>query len=256
MEAYVGQIVLFAGNFEPRGWRFCDGRLLDIKDYRSYAKIVGTTYGGDGTTTVALPDLRGRLPVHANNGGQHTPPAEGETVYTPGSTGGAERIALTPENTPSHRHRVTSSIAATSQSPENGIPGKPVVEDNQNEVHAYAPRGPAKMGSAVMGTTGQGEAHDNVQPYAAIHFIVCVDGMWPPYAPDKPRRAGWSFFDLDGTKRDKPLNLPLDPESGWPVGWELDKSDPDRWWPKGWKIDAEAGAPELDDDGNIVLKDT
>src|SRR5215471_13272350 len=113
-QPYVGEIRMFAGNFAPAGWMFCEGQLLPISDYETLYNLIGTTYGGDGQSTFALPDLRGRLPIHMGGG------------FTLAETGGAESVTLTVSTIPAHSHAVTAAATGQRQSPSNAIPAQPL----------------------------------------------------------------------------------------------------------------------------------
>jgi microcystin-dependent protein len=169
-EPYIGEITMFAGNFPPRGWAFCDGQILPISQNTALFSLVGTTYGGDGRTTFALPDLRGRVPLHAGTG-------PGLSHRTWGSRGGAERVALSDTQMPSHRHYMNGFPGdATSYNPVGNLPALSVMP-------SYAdPGGRTGRHMAVDAITqeGAGQAHENMQPYLTVHYIIALQGLFPP----------------------------------------------------------------------------
>ena len=168
-EPFIGEIRMFAGNFAPRGWAFCDGQLLNIDSNSALFSILGTTYGGDGRTTFGLPDLRGRVSVHA--GGSTGP---GLTPYRLGQKGGGEYNVLTTNQMPSHHHTVTpkASDAANSGKPTSNFiasPGVPAFGSVPNE----------NMGTYNTGNTGASQSVNNIQPYTAVNYIIALQGLYP-----------------------------------------------------------------------------
>ena len=166
-QPYVGEVRMFAGTYAPAGWLFCEGQLLPISENDTLFTLLGTTYGGDGQSTFALPDLRGRVPLHAGS--------EGGTTYTLGQSGGVESVTLTSLQVPAHNHGLpVSSATASSRAAVGGVP-------------AGAPGEPlwATGGaSEAMSTTtpaGGSQPHDNMQPYLGIHFIISLFGVFPPH---------------------------------------------------------------------------
>lgn len=168
-DAYIGEIRMFGGTYAPVGWALCDGQLLPIAQYETLYALIGTTYGGDGQTAFAVPDLRGRLPVHAG-----TNPKTG-TAYTRGQAGGAETATLALQHLPAHSHDARCQTnSGGSATPTNAYWAKPT---NGSQYQA------ATAASAMMspGTTlaGGGQAHDNVMPYLPLNFIIATEGFWP-----------------------------------------------------------------------------
>ena len=168
-EPYIGEIRMFAGNFAPTDWALCNGQLLSIAEYEPLFVLIGTTYGGDGQNTFALPDFRGRIPVHAGQGA-------GLSNRTLGSAGGAETVALTTAQLPGHTHAMLASrdTASAAYSGANGVPavvtGTPV----------YGPvtvAGP--MTANTIGPAGASQAHDNVGPFLCLNFIIALFGIFP-----------------------------------------------------------------------------
>lgn len=164
-QPYVGEIRMFAGNFAPVGWMFCEGQLLPISENETLFQLIGTTYGGDGQSTFALPDLRGRIPIHQGNG------------FILAETGGAEEITLTVSQIPAHSHPLVASIAnGSSGSPANSVPANGSVGaaflyfvDNPN----------VNMAPQSIGSTGGSQPHTNFQPYLCVNFIISLFGIFP-----------------------------------------------------------------------------
>lgn len=167
---YVGEVRLFAGNFSPNGWMDCDGQLLPISEYETLFQLIGTTYGGDGQTTFALPDLRGRAPVHQGAG-----PGLFNVVL--GESGGAESVTLTQAQLPAHTHALVGSAAnATATSPAGAVPGTmPEVATS-----AYGSDAPlTTLSPQGVGSAGGSQPHDNMQPYLAVRYIIALFGIFP-----------------------------------------------------------------------------
>jgi microcystin-dependent protein len=164
MDPFIGEIRLVAFTFAPRGWAICDGRLLPINQNQALFALLGTTYGGDGRTTFALPDLRGRVPIGAGE------PPTGST-YPLGATGGQEAVALTTGQLPEHGHAVhASSAAGTKRSPTRSYPAGG---------GAYAADHNVRMKAAMIGPTGDGQAHENRQPYLGLNYVIALQGIFP-----------------------------------------------------------------------------
>lgn len=165
MEPLIGTIIMFAGNFAPRGWALCDGQLLAISQNSALFSILGTTYGGDGRTTFALPDLRGRVPLHPGNG-------PGLSQYRLGERTGTEQVTLTSANLPPHTHSLSASTAPSNDDTPVGnsfAGGEFYVSSSPN----------AAMNPASIGSTGNGQGFDVVQPVLGINFIIALEGIFP-----------------------------------------------------------------------------
>jgi microcystin-dependent protein len=162
-QPYVGEIRMFGGNFAPAGWMFCEGQQLPISENETLFQLIGTTYGGDGENNFALPDLRGRLPLHQGNG------------FILAQTGGAEEITLNTQQIPSHRHPfLASGGAATDPNPTNNVLAENIaISPYQSE----APTTP--MGPSSVSLTGGSQPHTNFQPYLCISFIISLFGIFP-----------------------------------------------------------------------------
>ena len=167
-QPYVGEIRMFAGNYAPAGWMFCSGQLLPISEYETLFNLIGTTYGGDGQSTFALPNLQGRLPLHMGTGGGGT--------YTLAETGGVETVTLTTSTIPQHSHALLASTNAAQQSSPSGN----VTGQSGSSTHIYRPATPAQqMAANSCGSTGGSQPHDNFQPYLCVSFIISLFGVFP-----------------------------------------------------------------------------
>ena len=169
--AYIGEIRMFAGNFAPTGWAFCNGQLLSIQQNTALFSILGTTYGGNGTTVFALPDLRSRVPIHAG-------PGPGLSAYTLGQATGSEKVTLTTANLPAHTHTLNaSSGGGTQASPAGGVPAVESTGTSQN----YSTNTPdVTMSPQTVGATGSNTAVSVVQPVLTVNFIIATAGLYPP----------------------------------------------------------------------------
>lgn len=165
MEPFIGQIIMFGGNFAPRGWALCDGQLLSIAQHSALFSILGTTYGGDGVSTFGLPDLRGRAAVHAGTG-------PGLTHRPLGQKSGAETVTLTTNQIPSHNHTLNArNDNSTTRDP---------TDNSLAQSDTYVPR-PANdpMNADSISKTGGGQPHDNMQPFQVVNFIIALVGTYP-----------------------------------------------------------------------------
>lgn len=168
MAQYVAEIRMFGGTFEPQGWAFCDGRLLPIANNEALFTILGTTYGGDGETTFALPDLRGRTPVHMGQG-------PGLTNRILGEKAGEETHTLTTNEMPTHTHGAgAASGVGTSPSPQNNVWAGSSNADNQ-----YASSANTTMKAGAIQSVGGGQPHDNMPSYLAVNYIISLEGVFP-----------------------------------------------------------------------------
>lgn len=172
MEPFLGEVRLLPYNFAPVGWLDCDGSLLPIAQYDALFTLLGTTYGGDGQTTFALPDLRGRVPIHNGTG-------SGLGTYVIGQTGGSETVTLTADQMPAHSHpaAVTSGVAS-SGTPAPGVQPGAIVGDTMYASDITGlPAYPASP--AMIGPAGGSLPHDNIMPTLAVRFCIAVEGIWP-----------------------------------------------------------------------------
>jgi len=160
-QPYIGTVMMFGGNFAPVGWAICDGQLLSIAENSPLFALIGTTYGGDGVTTFALPDLRGRVPVHQSS------------VLLLGQSGGEEQHTLTASEIAAHTHFLGNNAGATGLNPALSAPATAAKQ-------LYAP--PPSTGSMApsIGLTGGNQPHNNLQPYLTLNFCIALEGIFPP----------------------------------------------------------------------------
>jgi microcystin-dependent protein len=162
-QPYVGEIRIFAGNFAPAGWSFCEGQLLPISENETLFNLIGTTYGGDGESTFALPDLRGRIPLHQGNG------------FILAETGGVEEITLSVSQIAAHTHSAmgTNNIGQQAN-PHNHVPARVTGSDvyGVNQPHA-------DLSAATVQPVGGSQPHLNFQPYLCVNFIISLFGIFP-----------------------------------------------------------------------------
>lgn len=168
-DPFIGEIKMFAGTFAPVGYAFCDGQLLPIAQNTALFSLIGTTYGGDGQTTFALPDLRGRAPIHEGQG-------SGLTSRQLGSGGGTENNTLTVNQMPAHSHSLVAvSTAGNQNSPTNNLLGDTTAFDKEYSDAS----GNTTMNSSAIGNTGGGQQVNNMQPYRVINYIIALQGVYP-----------------------------------------------------------------------------
>ena len=157
-QPYVGEIRMFAGNFAPAGWMFCEGHLLPISENETLFQLIGTTYGGDGQSTFGLPDLRGRIPIHQGNG------------FILAETGGAEEITLTVNQMAAHGHPFfASAVTATLVDASNNLPA------NSQNIFPYI----NQAAPGTIGNAGGSQAHLNMQPFLTLSFCIALQGIFP-----------------------------------------------------------------------------
>ncbi len=169
-EPFVGQLMIFAGNFAPRGWAYCDGQILAISQNEALFSLLGTIYGGDGRTTFGLPDLRGRIPVHAGQG-------PGLSNRTLGAKGGAETATVAPSQLPSHSH----ALRAYSGQGDTDMPGNNVLAFDSREKQYRAEAPDVNMqASALAAAPGGNGSHENMAPYQVLGYCIALSGVYPP----------------------------------------------------------------------------
>lgn len=193
-EDYLCSIAMFGGNFAPRNWALCNGQLLSIAQYSAVFSILGTTFGGDGRTTFGLPDLRGRVPVHAGQG-------PGLTLRTLGEARGAETVTLISSQMPAHNHGATLTApgytgavtpkALTGRGSKTNVPTGAFMTTAPDGTNIYASSSDGVMGSSDVTITqstpgsvailnaGSSQPHENMQPYLCVNFIICLYGLFP-----------------------------------------------------------------------------
>lgn len=169
MTAYVGEIRMFAGNFAPAGWALCQGQQLAISENDVLFQLIGTTYGGDGQSTFNLPNLASRVPVHMGTAPSGNP-------YVIGEIAGVESVPLTVQQIPAHNHPFTGSTSnGTSTNPGGAVIGgslssvQPFIQDSVTDA----------MAASAIGPAGGSQAHENIQPYLCINFIISLFGIFP-----------------------------------------------------------------------------
>ena len=168
MDPYIGEIRIFGGSFAPVGWAFCDGQLLSISDNIPLYRLIGSIYGGDGVSTFALPDLRGRLPLHMGN-------SSSGRKYMQGERAGMEQVPLLTTQLPVHSHQANAVPTGGVGSPKDAYWA------GSSAVPAYSKATPSTtMAHQALCIAGSGEPHDNMMPSLGLSFIIALDGTNPP----------------------------------------------------------------------------
>ena len=160
-EPFIGEVKVFGFNYAPKGWALCNGQLLSINQNQALFSLLGTTYGGNGQTTFALPDLRGRTPLHVGNG------------VTLGQSAGQETHTLTTTEMPMHTHLVSASSATDNKTTATGSVW------GASTSNPYAPQSNTTMAPNAIGTAGQSQPHENRQPYLTLNFCIALVGIYP-----------------------------------------------------------------------------
>lgn len=191
-DPYLTQIILFGGNFAPRTYAFCDGQLMPINQYQALFSLMGTAFGGDGRTTFALPDARGRAVLHPGRG-------PGLPDYQIGQRGGVETVALTTDQIPSHTHTATNSLSVslpgnanpgTASNPAGAVLAEASIEIRGGgqataNIYAAADTADASMAPAVVSgsvgvaNAGGSQGHNNMQPYTVVNYCIALQGLYP-----------------------------------------------------------------------------
>jgi microcystin-dependent protein len=166
-ESFIGEIRMFAGNFAPRNWAFCDNNLIPINENTALFSLLGNRYGGDGRSTFALPDMRGRLPVHQGHGPGLTPRTSGEKM-------GAEQVTLTIQHLPNRSHQIqANSSTAGSTEPQDRVlsSGQSIYTNNGDNLVAMSPN--------QVASTGGNQPCNNMMPFLCVNFIIALQGIYP-----------------------------------------------------------------------------
>lgn len=173
-DPFIGEIRIFGGTYAPNGWALCQGQLLQISQNAALFSILGTTYGGNGIQTFALPNLQGRVPVGFGQG-------QGLSPYVQGQVGGVENQALTAQQMPSHSHSVNATETQSTTSPKGTVPAntQPPTPGPAPKAYGAAPDGSTVMNNAMIGNTGGNQPFSIVQPYLAINYIIALQGIFP-----------------------------------------------------------------------------
>jgi microcystin-dependent protein len=167
-QPYVGEIRIFAGNFAPAGWMFCDGQLLPISENETLFQLIGTTYGGDGESTFALPNLQSRVPIHMGQG------KDGVT-YQLAEMAGTESVTLTTQQIPSHTHPLTASGDVGDQA----APAGNCISNSNGPVPYIEDVAGSAMNANAIGPQGGSQPHENCQPFLCVNFIISLFGIFP-----------------------------------------------------------------------------
>ncbi|MFJ7408880.1 MULTISPECIES: phage tail protein [unclassified Lysinibacillus] len=168
-DAYLGEIRMFSGKYAPRDWELCNGQLLSVNEYQALFSLIGNKYGGDGVTNFALPDLRGRIPIHKS------------PEYPIASKGGVETVTLTEANLPAHTHIVTANnekTETTESSPANNVWGVADLKNYQTSTTSDI----VQMDSNLVSSVGGNQQHENVMPSLVINFIIATQGLYPYFS--------------------------------------------------------------------------
>ena len=167
-EPFLGEIRMFSFNFAPQGWAPCDGRLLPINQNQALFALLGNMYGGNGTTTFALPNLQSRVPINYGHGA-------GLSSYVVGQAGGAETVKLSAAQMPAHTHPVKANGGAA----DSKMPGGRALGRSDSRAYAAAPDASTVMNANMLGAAGAGQPHANMQPYLAVNFCIAMVGIFP-----------------------------------------------------------------------------
>jgi microcystin-dependent protein len=177
MEGYLAEVKLFAGNFEPKGWAFCNGQILAIAANTALFSLLGTTFGGNGQTTFGLPDLRGRVPISPGQG-------PGLPSVDPGEVSGEWNHTLNINEMPAHNHPAQGQINAQSGpgdagGPTNAYPAASTARDNIYNTGTFDTKMKSDGVQVTVGTSGGSQPHNNMQPYLGLNYIICTQGLYP-----------------------------------------------------------------------------
>jgi microcystin-dependent protein len=172
-DPFVAEIRIFPFNFQPRGWAWCDGQLLPLSQNTALFSLLGTTYGGNGKSNFALPDLQGRVPMHPGQG-------PGLSLHDLGETGGSETVSLLESEIPSHSHAISASTAAADEEgtkqPVGALPG---AQQGSNQLYTTFAN-PVTFNTQALAPAGGDQPHNNLQPYLTCYFCIALQGVFPP----------------------------------------------------------------------------
>ena len=175
-DPFIAEIIMFGGNFAPRGWALCDGQILPISSNTALFSLLGTTYGGDGRTTFQLPDLRGRVAIHPGSG-------PGLSTYRLGQRGGSETVVLNANQLPSHTHTATATLKGINRAGNTTLPGGNTLasKSRTNIYQTAAPDVDMQAGSVTVtvAAAGGNQGHPNIMPYLAVNHIIALQGTFP-----------------------------------------------------------------------------
>lgn len=171
-DPFLAEIRMFGGNFAPRGWAFCNGQLVPISQNTALFSLLGTTYGGNGQSTFALPDLQGRAPMHPGNGAGLTPRVIGEE-------GGETSVTLLSTEMPAHSHAISGAVIANSAATGTPNVASLFTNSSPNSLYANAVGTPVTLAPQAISFAGGSQPHNNVQPYLAVSFIIATQGIFP-----------------------------------------------------------------------------
>jgi microcystin-dependent protein len=176
MDPFLGEIRMVGWNFVANGWALCNGQLMPISQYSALFSLLGTTYGGNGTTNFALPNLQGRVPIHQGTG-------VGLSLYTIGQSSGSESITLLPNQMPAHNHLMgVSNLPGAVADPTNAIlaQGNSGAGRSPVPVSNYVSTAAGTLAPAAIASSGGNQPHSNIQPFLCINFIIALTGIFPP----------------------------------------------------------------------------
>ncbi|WP_103258709.1 phage tail protein [Tabrizicola aquatica] len=166
MDPILGTIIMFAGNFAPKGWAFCNGQLMSISQNSALFSLLGVAYGGDGITTFGLPDLQGRVPMHPGNGSGLTPRVLGEKV-------GTETVTLQASQVPPHSHDLlVANVAGDNDRPQGDMLARSQIYTDKTDATVT-------LNALSCAPAGGGQPHDNIQPSLCVNYIICTEGIYP-----------------------------------------------------------------------------
>jgi microcystin-dependent protein len=171
-QPYMGEIRMFGGSFAPAGWAFCDGQLMPISEYDALFVLLGTTYGGDGQETFGIPDLRGRVPIHAGT-------ASSGNTYVLGETGGVESVTLSVQQMPNHNHSALAASTGQVASPAGAVLATATSTQTGMKIYSTVVTPNTPISGSSISPSGGSQPHDNIQQTLAVSFIISLFGIFP-----------------------------------------------------------------------------